>query len=342
MRKAAATIALLLSLVQVAGCDEPARDDYDLPAPAPGLAVVSYYSDGFSYENTDGSLSVGAIHCDGNNRYLRGGTAAENDWARKTLDESIDKAKQEVKDIDKALEQCKGPGRRDRAYYDATAGCNREELANLKSAYDAAEEEVRDAEMQVAYGPGRVRGAEARVKQLEDNLKREREQTTNPLVMGVDAIYTGTTGLEAPSMSQDKIGLEHELEQATKAAEQAVKSMRLYNAELPEVRRQAQQVAKAFKDSAAKCAAADRAAQTDPCGNMDIDRLNTRRAEAIAAVGRWQSHRDRLKKCIETQAKSSKPVLQPGDVMGIIGGMRPAPRAKTPPQTPAPSHGHKE
>ncbi len=110
--------------------------------PTPGPDAV--YDDIPVHEGADGGMTIASIHCDGNGKYLGGGNPVEEDRAKRALDEAVEKAKQEIKDIDNRLDRCKGTKKRTSKDYKAEYGCRDEwELGSILSKARAEKEELR-------------------------------------------------------------------------------------------------------------------------------------------------------------------------------------------------------
>lgn len=92
------------------------------PPPPPQSEDTSY--DGFTVSESPSGVNFGGIQCDGQGHYAGGGDQGSEDRMRGAMKDATDKAKEEIGDINRRLEQCKGKTRGD-SEIDASFGCER-------------------------------------------------------------------------------------------------------------------------------------------------------------------------------------------------------------------------
>lgn len=259
------------------------------------------------YDGLDGRTHFGDMSCDQGGRYAGGGSPAGDGAVQQAFDRAIERTQNEIKDIDRGIDLCKGRVREIDSYY-AQYGCDKAQYATLDRQCNAMErrlEPIRNEETEIFY---RTVHAEGRL-QSEPNLP-EAERSRLRTQMTKDA--------------GRKLMLELE-------------SRPLWN-ELHRLGNARQQMWQA-------CDKATDAAWDDPCYTVNVSDLHQSRHAAQQQLANYERRQDQFEDCVEDRDRPaqgpSRDTVVPGLMLQqILPGLIRPPTHRPPTGHSKPPSGH--
>lgn len=288
------------------------------PPPPPPQSTDTAY-DGFSVVEGPTFIDFGGLYCDPQGHYSGGGDASTEDRVRNGIKGSVEKARDELKDIDQRLDKCKAKRRSDKDI-EASFGCDRTQAG-------AARIRLENKEWELAKT----------TKDYDDNK--------NAIWTVPGATLKTRTGPDGwPVVVPDPEG-DREFEERERDRQQYVKGL---EQRIAAIKQEIPPLKADYEAKQAPCDQAAAAKANDPCSDQNMDALKSHREALRVQAASHQYRLDKFNNCMDDRKRKAGGGAPTGStvapaimqtVPGILGGIRSRPSSPRP-SDPGQRHGH--